>query len=120
MSSMSIGLCNVMFSVSGSSPFCLRIFDMCGNFLAFVAAPMTNTNFASRSLAIVWSACSRAWRSTLVLDCIYGEFYNDFRSLSSISFMYCSILVSSCFCVSFSFYFCSLVVALVVVVFCDV
>jgi hypothetical protein len=93
---------------------------MCGSFLAFVAAPITKTNFASRSLAIVWSACSRAWVSTLGLDCGYVEFCNDFRSLSSISFMYCSILISSCFYSLFSFYFCSLVVALVVVVFFNV
>jgi hypothetical protein len=34
--------------------------DMCGNFFAFVAAPITKTNFASRSLAMDWRACSLA------------------------------------------------------------
>jgi hypothetical protein len=72
---MSTGLGWVVLSGSGSSgyvpsPLAFRILDMCGSFLAFVAAPITKTNFASRSLAIVWSACSRAWVSTLVLG--YG------------------------------------------------
>jgi len=58
MSSISTGLGDSVFVVSSCSgynpsPFCFRIVDMCGNFFALEAAPMTNTNFASRSLAIV-------------------------------------------------------------------
>jgi hypothetical protein len=55
---MSTGFGDTVVVVSGCSgcdpsPFYFRIVDMCGNFLAFEAAPMTNTNFASRSFAIV-------------------------------------------------------------------
>jgi hypothetical protein len=54
---MSTGVGGVVLSVSWPSidvpsPYDFRIFDMCGSFFAFVAAPITKTNFASRSLAM--------------------------------------------------------------------
>jgi hypothetical protein len=94
---------------------------MCGSFLAFVAVPIINTNFASRSFAMVWSACSRACVSTLAL--VYGLVYgcNDFEILSSISFIYIYIFSSRSFLFSqVSYFFYSLVVALVAILFSDV
>ena len=46
-------------SGSDSFPRCIRSNDMCGNLFALLAQPITNTNFASNSLAMDWSACSR-------------------------------------------------------------
>ena len=60
-------LCVSVCSGCGPSPLYFRIVDMCGSFLAFEAAPITKTNFASKSLAIVCNACSLAYASTLVL-----------------------------------------------------
>ena len=46
----------LVFSASAGgvdSPFVFLIFDMCGSFLAFAAAPILNVNFASSSYAII-------------------------------------------------------------------
>jgi hypothetical protein len=99
---MSTGSGEVVPIVSGSSgfvsvPFYFLIFERCGSFFAFVAAPIIKTNFASRSLAIVWSACSLAWVSTLALVCVLSEFFNEFRILSSISLSFYSIFSSRIF-----------------------
>ena len=69
------------------SPLCFLIVDMCGSFFAFEAAPITKTNFASKSLAIVCSACSLACASTLAL--FWGDvvYCCAFKSLASISFI---------------------------------
>ena len=94
---------------------------MCGSFFAFVAAPIINTNFASRSFVMVWSACSRACESTLAL--VYGVVYgcNYFKILSSISFIYIYIFSSRSVLFSLvSYCFYSLVVALVAIHFSDV
>ena len=126
MSSISTGSGWAVPVVSGcsgyeSAPFCLRIVVMCGSFLAFVAAPIINTNFASRSFAIVWSACSRACVSTLALVSGLVCGYNDFKILSSISFIYIYIFSSRSVLFSLVYYcFYSLVVALVAIHFSDV
>jgi hypothetical protein len=120
MSNMSTGVGESVVLISGisglsPSPFVFRIFDMCGSFLAFYAAPITNTNFASRSLAMVWRACSLAWVSTLALFCGSAVDYILLLIRSSMSFMYCAILCSSAL---LSFDYWSLVFVLVGVV-CD-
>ena len=58
MSSMSIYDGGVLFGLSASSfyvfsPFVFLILDICGSFLAFVAASIINVNFASSSYAII-------------------------------------------------------------------
>jgi hypothetical protein len=55
---MSIYDGGVSFGLSASSvyvfsPFVFLILDICGSFLAFVAAPIINVNFASSSYAII-------------------------------------------------------------------
>jgi hypothetical protein len=59
---------------SGYDPFPLVILrdDMCGSRFALFADPITNTNFASNSLAMVWRASSRVRSSTL--DVSWGWF----------------------------------------------
>jgi hypothetical protein len=77
---------------SGCIPFplCILRDDMCGSLLALFADPITNTNFASSSFAMVWRACSRVRSSTLFvsgvgLDCLAYLFKFDSTALKRLS-----------------------------------
>jgi hypothetical protein len=64
--------------------------DMCGSLLALFADPITNTNFASSSFAMVWRACLRVRSSTLFvsgvgLDCLAYLFKFDSTALKRLS-----------------------------------
>jgi hypothetical protein len=72
--STGVGESVLVFSVCSGcdpSPLCFLIVDICGSFLAFEAAPIIKTNFASKSLAIVCSACSLAYASTFWGDVVF-------------------------------------------------
>ena len=111
MSSMSICVGDVLVAYSASSgcvvsPFVFLILDMCGSFLAFAAAPITNVNLASSSCAMIWRACSLVWLSILVFAICSVGFYKFYVSLVSRSFM--------CYCTRVSMSLVCAVVALVV------
>jgi hypothetical protein len=69
--------------------------DMCGSLEALFAEPMTNTNFASNSLAMVWRASSRVWSSTLGVSGVDLSFLLGLFIYFSRDFIYRSMFNSS-------------------------